>query len=57
MSCFSKKQIEEINNLITEKIVVFYDGLIERGQISNPPIQYLLVKGKKKQKVKLRIIK
>ena len=53
---FTPQQIEEIEAMITNRIVVFHNALIERDQISPPSAASRIVYGEEKPKPKLEIV-
>jgi hypothetical protein len=53
---FTPEQITEIENMITNRIVIFHDALIERDQISPPSAASMFAYGESKPKVKLEIV-
>ena len=50
------EQIEEIEAIITNRLVDFHEGLIERDQISPPSAESMIVRGTERPKPKLEIV-
>ena len=54
---FTPQQLEEIEAMITNRIIIFHDALIERDQISPPSAASRIVHGVPTPKPKLEVVK
>lgn len=53
---FTPEQIEEIETMITSRLTIFHDALIERDQISPPSAASRIVYGEERSKPKLEVV-